>query len=89
MTWLARLSLANRAIVGVVTVLVVVSGVISANSLRQALFPSLDVPVATVVTAYPGASPEVVEQQVTGPIEALVPSSARKEFVPKISLVEK
>lgn len=72
MTWLARLSLANRAIVGVVTVLVVVSGVISANSLRQALFPSLDVPVATVVTAYPGASPEVVEQQVTGPIEAAI-----------------
>jgi HAE1 family hydrophobic/amphiphilic exporter-1 len=72
MTWLARLSLANRAIVGVVTVLVVVSGVISASSLRQALLPSLDVPVATVVTAYPGASPEVVEQQVTGPIEAAI-----------------
>jgi len=72
MTWLARLSLANRAIVGVVAVLVVVLGVIITASLRQALFPSLDVPVATVVTAYPGASPEVVEQQVTAPIEAAI-----------------
>ena len=72
MTWLARLSLANRAVVGVVTVLLVVFGVISTTSLRQALLPSLDVPVATVVTAYPGVSPEVVEQQVTGPIETAI-----------------
>ncbi len=70
MLWLARLSLTNRAIVGLLTVLTVVFGVISTFSLRQELFPSLDVPVATVVTAYPGASPEVMEQQVTAPIEA-------------------
>jgi HAE1 family hydrophobic/amphiphilic exporter-1 len=55
-----------------VTVLVVVFGVISTTSLRQELFPSLDVPMVTVVTAYPGASPEVVEQQVTSPIEAAI-----------------
>ena len=72
MTWLARLSLANRAIIGVVTVLLVVFGVISATVLRRALLPSLDVPVATVVTAYPGVSPDVVEQQVTAPIEAAI-----------------
>ncbi|MBV8996013.1 MAG: efflux RND transporter permease subunit [Pseudonocardiales bacterium] len=72
MTRLARLSLANRAIIGVVTVLFVVFGVISTTALRQELLPSLDVPVATVVTAYPGVSPEVVEQQVTMPIEAAV-----------------
>ncbi|HJT03512.1 MAG TPA: efflux RND transporter permease subunit [Pseudonocardiaceae bacterium] len=72
MTWLARLSLANRAIIGVVTVLLVVFGVISATALRRELLPSLDVPVATVVTAYPGVSPDVVEQQVTAPIEAAI-----------------
>ncbi|MGH3702791.1 MAG: efflux RND transporter permease subunit [Pseudonocardiaceae bacterium] len=72
MTWLARLSLANRAIVGLITVLVAVFGVISTTSLRQELFPSIDIPVAMVVTQYPGASPEVVEQQVTVPIEAAV-----------------
>ena len=72
MTRLARLSLANRAIVGVVTVLLVVFGVISTTALRQELLPSLDVPVATVVTTYPGVSPEVMEQRVTGPIEAAV-----------------
>lgn len=72
MTWLARLSLANRSIIGVVTVLLVVFGVISATALRQELLPSLDVPVATVVTAYPGVSPDVVEQQVTAPVETAI-----------------
>ncbi|MGH3983326.1 MAG: efflux RND transporter permease subunit, partial [Pseudonocardiaceae bacterium] len=72
MTWLTRLSLTNRAIVGLVTILIVVLGAISTISLRQELFPSIDIPVASVVTQYPGASPEVVEQQVTTPIEAVI-----------------
>ncbi|MGH3786025.1 MAG: efflux RND transporter permease subunit [Pseudonocardiaceae bacterium] len=76
MTWLARLSLTNRAIVGLVTVLVVVFGAISTTSLRQELLPSIDIPVAVVATEYPGASPEVVEQQVTAPIEVAVGSVA-------------
>ncbi len=72
MSWLARLSLANRAVVGLVTVLVIGFGLFSTASLRQELFPSLDAPVATILTPYPGASPDVVEQQVTSPIEAAV-----------------
>jgi hydrophobic/amphiphilic exporter-1 (mainly G- bacteria), HAE1 family len=72
MTWLARLSITHRAIVGLVTVLLLVFGAVSAVSLRQELLPSLDLPVVTVVTPYPGASPEVVEQQVTNPVEAAV-----------------
>ncbi|NMH95137.1 efflux RND transporter permease subunit, partial [Pseudonocardia bannensis] len=72
MTWLARLSLANRAIVGLVTILVIVFGTISTTSIRQELFPSLDVPVASVLAPYPGASPDVVEQQVTIPLETAI-----------------
>jgi HAE1 family hydrophobic/amphiphilic exporter-1 len=55
MTWLTRLSLTNRAIVALVTVLVVVSGAISTISLRQELLPSIDIPLASVITQYPGA----------------------------------
>ncbi|HZA17099.1 MAG TPA: efflux RND transporter permease subunit, partial [Pseudonocardiaceae bacterium] len=72
MTWLTRLSLTNRAIVGLITTLIIVLGAISTMSLRQELLPSIDIPAALVVTEYPGASPEVVEQQVTTPIEAAV-----------------
>lgn len=72
MTWLARLSLRNRAVVGLVTLIVLAFGLIATGSLRQELFPSLDLPRITVITPYPGASPEVVEEQVSAPVEAAV-----------------
>jgi HAE1 family hydrophobic/amphiphilic exporter-1 len=72
MTWLARTSLLNRAVVALVTLLVLVLGLIATGALRQELFPSLDLPRLTVFTAYPGASPGVVEEQVTRPVEAAV-----------------
>ena len=72
MTWLARLSLTNRAVVGLVTVLLLAFGLLATGSLRQELLPSFSVPTVTVVTPYAGASPEVVAEQVTNPIEAAV-----------------
>ena len=66
---LARLSLANRSVVALVTVIVALAGLISVSSLKQELFPSLEVPSAAIVTAYPGASPEVVDSQVSRIIE--------------------
>ncbi|WP_214406368.1 efflux RND transporter permease subunit [Pseudonocardia lacus] len=72
MTWLARLSLLNRAVVALVTVLVLAFGLIATGALRQELFPSLDLPRLTVFAPYPGASPAVVEDQVTGPIEEAI-----------------
>src|SRR5690606_32745814 len=36
----------------------------------QQLFPSLELPMVTVAAPYPGASPEVVEDQVAEPIES-------------------
>ncbi|MEY4301197.1 MAG: hypothetical protein RJA30_348 [Actinomycetota bacterium] len=66
---LARLSLANRSVVALLTLIIAVFGVISLTSLRQELFPSIEVPQAAVVTAYPGASPTVVDSQVSQVIE--------------------
>ena len=72
MAWLTWLSLRNRAIVGLASVLVAIFGVISMTSLKQELIPSLQIPIAAVVGPLPGASPAVVEQQVTAPMEAAV-----------------
>ncbi|MGH3914803.1 MAG: efflux RND transporter permease subunit [Pseudonocardiaceae bacterium] len=72
MTWLTRLSLRNRTLVGLAAVLVGIFGVISMTSLKQELIPSLEIPFATVITPLPGASPTVVEQQVTAPVEAAI-----------------
>ncbi|MCK0117871.1 efflux RND transporter permease subunit [Isoptericola sp. S6320L] len=67
---LARLSLANRAVVALATIAIFAFGALSLTSLKQELIPSLEFPAGAVVAVYPGASPEVVEQNVTEPLEA-------------------
>ncbi|MEN5072885.1 efflux RND transporter permease subunit [Isoptericola cucumis] len=67
---LARLSLANRAVVALATLAIFVFGIMSLGSLKQELIPSLELPAGAVVATYPGASPEVVEERVTEPLEA-------------------
>jgi len=66
---LATASLANRSVVGLLTILIVASGLISLSSLKQELLPSFEVPQASIVTAYPGASPEIVDAQISSIIE--------------------
>jgi hydrophobic/amphiphilic exporter-1 (mainly G- bacteria), HAE1 family len=66
---LATASLANRSVVGLLTVLIVASGLLSLTSLKQELLPSFEVPQASIVTPYPGASPEIVDAQISSLIE--------------------
>ncbi len=66
---LAQLSLANRALIALITVFASVFGVITMSSLKQELIPSIEFPQITVLTAMPGASPEVVDKQVSAPLE--------------------
>ncbi|GAA1004124.1 efflux RND transporter permease subunit [Acrocarpospora pleiomorpha] len=69
MTSLARLSLANRSLVIMIAVVLSAFGAFAIPSLKQQLFPSLEFPGAFVIAAYPGASPDIVEEQVTKPVE--------------------
>jgi HAE1 family hydrophobic/amphiphilic exporter-1 len=66
---LAKLSVANRSVVALITVITAIFGFISLGSLKQELIPSFEVPQAAIVSAYPGASPEVVDSQVSKVIE--------------------
>ncbi|MCB1273313.1 MAG: efflux RND transporter permease subunit [Leucobacter sp.] len=66
---LARLSLKNRALIALVTIVASVFGFLAVGSLKQELMPSVQFPAVAVVTSYPGASPEVVNNDVSGPIE--------------------
>ncbi|MEU8195147.1 efflux RND transporter permease subunit [Microbispora amethystogenes] len=70
MTSLARLSLANRALVIMVALVLAGFGLFAIPSLKQQLFPSLEFPAAFTVASYPGAAPDIVEEQVTKPIES-------------------
>ncbi|MFT4232008.1 MAG: efflux RND transporter permease subunit [Leucobacter sp.] len=66
---LTALSLKNRALIALVTIVAAVFGLIGVGSLKQELMPSVQFPAIAVVTSYPGASPEVVNHDVSGPIE--------------------
>ena len=71
---LAHLSLANRALIALITIFASVFGVITMSSLKQELIPSIEFPQITVLTSMPGASPEVVDKQVSGPLETALNS---------------
>jgi hydrophobic/amphiphilic exporter-1 (mainly G- bacteria), HAE1 family len=57
-----------------VFVAVVVFGIVSMRGLGVDLLPAVNIPVVMVVTSYPGATPSVMDQQVTQPIENLLSS---------------
>ena len=69
---IATLSLANRIVVALLTAIVAVFGFLSVTSLKQELIPSIEIPSAAIVTAYPGASPEVVDEKVSTPLESAI-----------------
>ncbi|MFA5607720.1 MAG: efflux RND transporter permease subunit [Leucobacter sp.] len=72
MSQLTALSLKNRALIALVTIVAAVFGLLGVGSLKQELMPSVQFPAIAVVTAYPGASPEVVNADVSGPIETAI-----------------
>ena len=72
MSFLARLSLANRGLVALIAVVITGFGVFAVPSLKQQLLPSLELPAAFIGAALPGAGPEIIEDQITKPIEDAV-----------------
>ncbi|MCY7288841.1 MAG: efflux RND transporter permease subunit, partial [Cryobacterium sp.] len=72
MHFLAVLSMKNRALIALVTIVVAIFGSLALTSLKQELIPSLQLPQLVVSTSYPGASPEVVNDDVSTPIETAI-----------------
>jgi hydrophobic/amphiphilic exporter-1 (mainly G- bacteria), HAE1 family len=69
MSVLARLSLRNRSLIGLLAIVILAFGIFALPRIKQQLFPSLQFPQAQIVTAYPGATPDAVDQQITAPLE--------------------
>lgn len=81
MSWLTKISLRNRSIVGLAIVAVLAVGVFAVTSLKEELIPDLTFPYLTVFTVDPGAAPSDVEQTITSPLEqALKTTSGIKEY---------
>ncbi len=92
MNSLIKFSLKNASVLVLVTVLVVLAGIFTSLSIKQELLPEIRFPVITVITPYPLAGPEIVESQVTRPIETALQGIADLETIsstssPSVSVV--
>jgi HAE1 family hydrophobic/amphiphilic exporter-1 len=70
--WFTRISIANPVLATMMMAAFVVLGLFSYNRLAVEQFPDISFPVVVVQTEYPGASPEIVESDVTRRIEEQV-----------------
>ncbi len=67
---LSVFSLRNRALIALITIVIAVFGGIALTSLQQELIPSIQLPSVYVVSTDPGASPAVVSNDISTPIES-------------------
>ena len=70
--WFTRVSIANPVLATMVMLAFVVLGLFSYQRLSLDQFPNVDFPTVVVSMDYPGASPEIVEAEVTKKIEEAV-----------------
>jgi HAE1 family hydrophobic/amphiphilic exporter-1 len=70
--WFTQVSLRNPVFATMVMLAFVVLGAFSYQRLQVDQFPNIDFPVVVVTTTYPGASPEIVESEVTKKVEESV-----------------
>lgn len=70
--WITRVSISNPVFATMLMAGVLVLGLFSYQRLSVDQFPNIDFPVVVVTTTYPGASPEVVETDITRRIEEAV-----------------
>jgi hydrophobic/amphiphilic exporter-1 (mainly G- bacteria), HAE1 family len=70
--WFTRVSLSNPVFATMMMLALLVLGAFSLQRMQVDQFPRIDLPVVVVVTEYPGASPGIVETEVSRRIEEAV-----------------
>lgn len=66
---MSKFSVKKPLTVLVAVIIVLVLGVVSVTKMTPDLMPNIDMPYVIVMTTYPGATPEEVEQNLTKPLE--------------------
>ncbi|TVQ66107.1 MAG: efflux RND transporter permease subunit [Balneolaceae bacterium] len=76
MSRISSLSIRRPVLASVMSIVIVLFGVISFFYLGVREYPSVDPPIVTVSTSYVGANADVIESQITEPIEEAINSVA-------------
>lgn len=71
--------------IAVVVAVIMILGGVSLSRLNIDLYPEMNLPVAAVITEYPGAGPQEVENLVTRPLEAILGTVSDLDEIQSIS----
>ena len=82
---LSDISIRRPVFATVINLVVLLVGIIAYDRLAVRQIPNVDTPVVTVNTSYPGASAQVIESQVTQPIEEALSGIEGIEFMQSVS----
>lgn len=82
---LSKLSVRKPYTIVVGIVLILILGLVSFTNMTVDLLPSMNLPYALVMTAYPGASPEEVEEIVTRPVEQVMATVSNISSIQSVS----
>ncbi|MEG3191518.1 efflux RND transporter permease subunit [Lysobacter sp. D1-1-M9] len=82
---LSDISIRRPVFATVINLVVLLIGIIAYDRLAVRQIPNVDTPVITVNTVYPGASAQVIESQVTQPIEDSLSGVEGIEFMQSVS----
>ena len=85
---LAEISIRRPVLATVLSLLIVLVGAVSFNRLTVREYPKIDEPVVTVSVRYAGASAEVIESQVTKPLEDSIAGIDGVDVITSISRAE-
>lgn len=77
MHWLTRISIAKRWVTFALVAMIVGVSIYAALQLEEEMIPDIELPMTTVMTVYPGASPEEVMEQVTMAVEQIISGMPR------------
>lgn len=81
----SKFSVKRPFTVFVSVILVIILGGVSFTEMTTDLLPKIDLPYVIVMTTYPGASPEKVEESVTKPLEKVLATSNGIENINSVS----
>jgi multidrug efflux pump len=85
---LPNLSIRRPVLATVMSLIIILVGLICYGRLPVRLIPNVDVPIVTVSTNYPGANAQVIESQITKPIEDALSGIDGIDYIESISRAE-
>ena len=82
---IAEFSIRNKTISWLLAVLIIAGGIISFTGLARLEDPEFTIKDAVIVTRYPGASPQQVEEEVTYPLENVIQQLQYVDYIRSIN----